>query len=589
MDGIPEVQQGLAHCLAVTANRDAGDGKIRDLAAALSRAGGDAGVAAALCRELPGCDEPSLCLVGFDLPGIQGRIFDTSKRPVIRATSEMISRACRQVSQKLEEAVGLPPVCVIFSGGGQGVVLAPASRATAVEEAIAAGFEQNNLTGLACTHLCFRPMEIIEAGGGLPAEQAEVLGIAGMPPMALLRQRLGAKLEAARPPAFSAKIDAGSERCAWCRTREAKEGSRAPDQQLICPDCAERYRFAKGLKDGEAEDFAAIVEGFKPKAPRTQSLAILYADGNNIGGVIEKLATLEQFQTFSRALDRAVQDGVEQVGRSFDRLREGKHFIKLLVGGDDAMLLLPGPVALDFACELCQHVERAFTPGDEVSGQDLWRAFPKDSPAREVVEQVGLSAGVVFAAPSFPIRMMLRYASECLKTAKRRAHGEKDEPKARSYVDFACVDKGAHVGTALDEDRTLRLSTELHGKPARLTERPYSLAEARLLLEEVRLLQAMPTSQVYDLRALLLDTPESGSLQVEYQLARSTAWRRFCRELSATHQKSAVRYLFDSPKQGAGLATWRRRKEGGPLATPLLDWLELRPRIHDGGRKEAGR
>ncbi len=586
MDSKPDVQEGLAHCLARITRREAGDQQVQALTSAL--AAGDSSAAAGLCGELAGCDEASLCLVGFDLPGIQDRIFDTSKRPVIRASSEMIRVACRQVGQRLE-TLGLPPSCVIFSGGGQGVVLAPASQADEVEKDLKAGFEENGLEGLACTSLCFKPMEMTEAHGDLSAEQAEVLGIAAMPPVALLRQRLGARLEAQRELRLSEKLEAGSKRCDWCRIREAEVESGIPDGKPICRRCADRRQRATKLKDGEAQDFASIVEGFEPRAPRTQSLAILYADGNNIGGVLEQLATLEQFQAFSRALDRAVQHGVDEVAGGFDGLAEGKRLIRLLVGGDDAMLLLPGSVALDFACALCEHVERAFTPGQAASSQELWRAFSEGAPARRAVERVGLSVGVVFANPSFPIRMMLRYAHECLKTAKKRAHRELDDPEARSYVDFACVDKGAHVGTALAEDRDIRLRTELGKTPARLTERPYSLAEARLLLEEVRLLQAMPTSQVYDLRALLLDTPEAGSLQVEYQLARSAAWRRFCRDLSAAHQRSALPYDYDSPKQGAGLATWRWRKRDEVRATPMLDWLELRPRIHDGQRKEARR
>jgi hypothetical protein len=617
MNATEEMTTALHYCLKRIVGDFPSSAKIKELAALLSGAKRDEKRARDLCHELPNCLAPSLALIGFDLPGIQLFVLDTNKRGIIRASSEMIHRACNNMGKSLKAALGpdAPESLVVFSGGGQGIVMVPVALLDQAKAAILHSFQEVSINRTPVIEaLIVTPLEMIELKG-LGDEWSAVRKALGYPqkeavPFNVHRARLARRIESARKIVGHSPI--GSLRCKYCGIRPPHE----PAERPICQSCLDRQAFYhQELRqdddhdDLEATDFSDIQRPSKGKGTRVRHekhVAVIYADGNNIGAVLEQLKTVAHYRAFSRALDGVIQEGamlhLEQLGIK-DKV------VRLLVGGDDLLLLMPGPLAMEFAMRLCATVDYVFHPQDagpapqherkeqpivfnqkiRALKDDLWRTTGTGKDLGNMLSHVGLSLGVVFAEPTFPLRLMVRYAKEVLGEAKRRAHQQRDKthhPKddgPRHLIDFICAGKGAHVGTKVGEERRIHLMR--HGR--QLTERPYSLEELKLVLQEVELLRRQHRTQIYALRDVLLHSPGVGKLHLQYQAARNKEWSKFCQELSALHQKYVSPYVGwpgDGAQgdrvNGVELASWRRRgKAAEKIATPIIDWMELLDRV----------
>lgn len=590
VDATQEMSEALAHCLATVCKRGPDDEDVRRLADALARA--DTAALSELRERVPGATEQTFVLLGYDLPGIQGAIHDTSRRPIIHATSRLIQEACRDVVRYFEEATGLPRSCVVFSGGGQGLIVVPRAAANTAESAVRRAFQRVQVAQPVVARLDIRPVELVipDWGGPELGPVRQMLGLdPSMPAFALLRARLARRIQEQRRVRGSEPMPGDTVRCGACHVRPAGQ-EQTRDGLLLCDVCRDRQHYwaehVRSRDEQEVLDFSNIARpdpGAKGRVRRENHVAVVYADGNNVGGVLDHLASIAEYRAFSRALDAVVQQGrravLEQMGI--------EKRVTLLAGGDDLLVLLPGPVAMGFVVAVCNAVEEMFTPDgavpsgadlDEVR-DDLWRTIGPESSARDRVGRVGLSVGVVFAEPSFPLRLMVRYGKEVLGEAKKRAH----QTGERSLIDFICVGTGAHIGTAVAEDRSRRLDRD----GLRLTERPYSMPELQTVLREVTALQKLPRSQIYGARRMLLDEPSLGRLNLEYQVARSREWQTFCEDLAALHSEKTPFTPGRAPSNGnwllraVELASWRRRrgKDTG-LATPILDWMELMDHVH---------
>lgn len=220
-------------------------------------------------------------------------------------------------------------------------------------------------------------------------------------------------------------------------------------------------------------------------------IALVYADGDGIGKLIEKTVNqngVEGYRTISRALEEsatiAAADALAAAYQSWpQRVRERTQLMSepprlpfevITIGGDDVLLICTGEAGLLVAVTLARRF------GEEMSERGY--------------AGVSASVGVVIAHASHPIVNLRDRAGELLKSAKRAtAHG--------GGVDF-------HIVSTPGLEPIARVRSEQyippHGQNAdklRYTCRPYSLAQMNTLMVYAGQVAKLPGSkraQLYD-------------------------------------------------------------------------------------------
>jgi CRISPR-associated protein Cmr2 len=230
-------------------------------------------------------------------------------------------------------------------------------------------------------------------------------------------------------------------------------------------------------------------------------IGFIYADGNGIGKRLVAARTRQEFEQISHDLREAVPKAVFRALAEHIKVRKVKdeegqerpvHPWEIIaLGGDDALVIVPGDVALQIAEATCRY----FT-------QNLREAGWQDPPT--------MSAGVVIAHESNPIRFVRELAEQLLKSAKRRTR-ELRQPDGA--IDFIVLKSQSMVAADLD---TLRQQayTAMVGprEQLHLAGRPFSLMELRALLTQARALRTanFPRSQTQAIRASIREAAHMG-------------------------------------------------------------------------------
>lgn len=138
--------------------------------------------------------------------------------------------------------------------------------------------------------------------------------------------------------------------------------------------------------------------------------ALIYADANNMGRMIEQYNTLDSRKMFAHTIDDAIYESVctaiarhlkidDHLKSREERSSELKHpvfpFDVLLMGGDDICMVVPASVALDVALTLSEIFYR------------------------ETQNMHTLSVGVVLAPVKYPFGLLQEMAETTLKFAKK--------------------------------------------------------------------------------------------------------------------------------------------------------------------------
>lgn len=311
-------------------------------------------------------------------------------------------------------------------------------------------------------------------------------------------------------------------------------------------------------------------------------IGLVYADGNNVGALLETIRTPAAYRQFAGRLFRANQSAV------FDALathlqpalaRDEKENLLLIhpfeiisVGGDDLFLVVPAERALEIAHAIGTRVESLFANGDPgyaERGREIQRFQPEAFQA-EGRPRVSLSAGVVLASKSTPFFFLTDIVDELLKSAKKAAKERKDRGYYGGTVDFMTLKSISMVTTRVESFRQTALTETVvpslahsNGEIAaadgcdvlHLTACPYTMHELAGLLHTVRALQTarFPRSQLYQLRELL---PQG-------RLASSLGYLYFSIRTAKTELlRSALDQAWCDPQREP--VPWRRRPEKVP-------------------------
>ena len=257
---------------------------------------------------------PPLALVAFDTPGVHEYVFRV-RRPVdIAGGSHVVAaltdpgRAGEASIQPVQEVLrreGLGEGALVFAGGGRGLAVVPAHCAgglrSRIEEILSTATEGDLQTITA--ELPVWPEDLGPAAVGATTVSTTSRYAAAV---SVLMGRLAH--ERSERERFGETVDPKQVRCAACRRRVATEERRKAGE-WICRPCARRRDLGSKLKRhaNEAKTFQDLVGNDDPR------LAVLYADGANVGAAFQEIDSMARHRALSEAVEGAFDQAVDQI------------------------------------------------------------------------------------------------------------------------------------------------------------------------------------------------------------------------------------------------------------------------------------
>ena len=273
-------------------------------------------------------------------------------------------------------------------------------------------------------------------------------------------------------------------------------------------------------------------------------VAYIYADGNNMGGYIQKeIKTPQQYQQFAKDIFNAIEYSVYKAlakhlhPHKLEGLIGTEHqnrngcivhpFEILAIGGDDVMLIVPAHKALDIAKTIGEEFERQLLKADKTHYGTAKKYEPKFMHRYQAKEQLkvteqcklSMSTGVLITALATPIYYAERLTNQLLKSAKKRAKDLKKNGYFGGTVDFMVMKSVTMISSNIGEFRREGLTKSGQKKQKlKLYAAPYTLHELGGLIDTVRALKAseFPRSQLYQIRGLLEQGKNTAMLNYRY-------------------------------------------------------------------------
>lgn len=181
------------------------------------------------------------------------------------------------------------------------------------------------------------------------------------------------------------------------------------DEKPICGGCLHKVCVGGAQKRWYIEEYADHVRNHQNDTDLNvqfgiretsdidpDHIAVIYADGNNMGGIIQGITRLDEMMTFSAFVKKTMPEVVYSAlcKNTVDRVE----FTAL--GGDDVFIIVPARKAMRSAVEMIERYNKAFA--DKYPGSNST-----------------LSVGICIAKPNTPIKIMLEAAEDELDKAKK--------------------------------------------------------------------------------------------------------------------------------------------------------------------------
>jgi hypothetical protein len=523
---------------------------------------------------------PTVLLHG-DADAIKEYVFETSSLPQICGGSQLLVECEEGVKERLQTFGGSE----IYCSGGSFLFALPSDQAEAAKRAVERVYLEK--TGAATVTVVYEqnlppdPPDSPPTGSWAQRLWQAYLvqdGDNKTPPTPFARriaflagQLREAKAQKGQAPFWEAP--SFGLRCDLCGKRVAAQIWHSPEgeEKRLCPVCWTRYEAGRGGGQFNdrfqewAEHQGLTIAAKRPvdldhlvqSARSHQYLAFLYADGNDIGGLFQRVSDEEELQGLSKILRGAAEEALfEALGTVCGQaLRSADYwpFEIIHIGGDDVTLLIQAGYAWEVAVEFLEWFEQKVNQGllDRIRRLADWK--------------ITASVGIAVADSKYPIRYLENLAADVLKKAKRRA---KEDPYSPcSTVNFLWLPNPV----AAESADPLLAYYELR-KDVALTTRPYTLEQSRSLVALVEQAAKMPRS----LRHRWAEALERGlfvSLNtVYYDIARRKVEERsvFQDFLQALGTLTSVQDVEEPPAP-----LWKYDTSAEKWRTALLDVLEL--------------
>jgi CRISPR-associated protein Cmr2 len=333
-------------------------------------------------------------------------------------------------------------------------------------------------------------------------------------------------------------------------------------------------------------------------------VAYIYADGNNMGGYIQKkIQTPGDYQVFSDDVSKATEEAVyealsqhlnpqklEGMMRKEHQSRNGlviHPFEILTIGGDDVLLIVPANKALAVAKTIGEAFETQLVNTGRYklisSNKDVHRYQGGTPPEKHC--ELSISTGILITAYSTPIYYAQKLYEQLLKSAKQKA---KDLKKTYHYsggtLDFLTLKSVTMISSNVKEFREQGLTKYIKSSKFQRYAAPYTLHELSGLIEATKALKAsdFPRSQLYQIRSFLEQGKQTAILNYRY----------FRTRLKGREQQNILKTYFEEPwckaKSNEGnIAPWMYREKA--YETIWQDLVDLYPFIDAIDMESASR
>ncbi|WP_414575493.1 type III-B CRISPR-associated protein Cas10/Cmr2 [Anabaena sp. CCY 9402-a] len=285
-------------------------------------------------------------------------------------------------------------------------------------------------------------------------------------------------------------------------------------------------------------------------------IAYIYADGNNMGGYIQKIQTPKDYQEFSQDVALATEYAVYQalaenlhphklrnLNDDESNLKNGEFihpFEILTIGGDDILLIVPANKALEISQMIGERFEKILLQETQINENKLANGETKEitgnyrlnhtkpfephkyqrykpSTAKRSDCELSTSIGVLITAVNTPIYYARDLVEQLLKSAKERAKTLKKAVYYGGTVDFLTLKSVTMISSNVKEFRQEAL-TKNSPQKLKLYATPYTLHELRGLITSISALKKakFPKSQLYQIRSLLERGKHTAILNYRY-------------------------------------------------------------------------
>jgi hypothetical protein len=488
-------------------------------------------------------------LVCFDTDRIKQYLLATNRLKEIRGGSALIADLDDKRKKHLRERYGEQNV--VYSAGGGAAVFVPTEQEAGkliadVEREFRAETFTASVTGVS-----------------LPPDAAQGRSFGAR--MALADRQLR-RAKAAKAELSTLPVEPYMRLCSSCGQHPAAHSTHDGSGDWLCQTCCKKRDLSGPVRAGLFDQFVRWtdsevwrgvkmpddLDGIGASSSLPGYVGFIALDGNHIGSLLGKPATVEAYRSFSEGLYDLTQKQTFTALKYYGRPHgEIAPFEIVLIGGDDVLLITAADIAIEIALAIAE-------------------GFEEHSPD-QVLERAGLSGeykkltmagGVVLAHADFPIPAMHTLAEALQKSAKKLCAAQEYKTGA---IDFQVVS-----GSDTDLEEIRRFT------PHR---RPYALEKLRLLVEHIRNLKAegFPTSQLQAMYQALFEG------EINAQLASIATLGRLGQRSDKTQHDLLKKFFADfGVKFNGQLPPWDAGKRSA-----LVDLVELYPFIQGQGERDG--
>ncbi|WP_298490568.1 Cas10/Cmr2 second palm domain-containing protein [uncultured Chloroflexus sp.] len=532
-------------------------------------------------------------LLSGDVDAIKDFVFETASLPQVRGGSELLLECEKAIQEDLQKKHGYQ---VIYCGGGSFLLEVDANKAEGVKRAIERLYLET--TGGATVTIVYEDTSFAEKETAAPLEDgwaARLVKASQEATRASDFARRTAFLTARMQEAKAHKTSAPfyetfpfGKRCDRCGKRMAAYFDRVEENKVLCPVCHLRDRQGRERKGTiherevrgrfNQEFWQAYGSGWTAHQPedldtllRTAGrkyLAFLYADGNDIGRLLQRVSSEKDYQGLSQALEegtkQAVYEAIQAVCGEALKEKAPWPFEIVNIGGDDVTLLMQAGYAWEVAVEFLERFEQEVNRRVRRALGDSW---PEEWP-----ERITAACGIAIADVKYPMRYFERLAGDLCKEAKRLAKEDPSHPKSAATFLWLPSPIASESVEPLMSFYSRHPTGDL---PCELTARPYTLEQAKGMMEASREIATWPRT----LRHRWAEALEQGVMTsvntIHYDMARRTGEKglemyqtlmRIGKLVVSGGNHTNIPAPIWYPVQKQGETVWR---------TALLDALEL--------------